>query len=84
VAHPTINGRLEHEIAALVATGLPLSTAARMAGIAPRTVRDWLHQGQQPDAAPHWAQFAESIEFARAEHDQAVLLRLAQLRGRLD
>jgi hypothetical protein len=84
VAHPTITGKVEHEIASLVAAGLPLSTAARMAGVPPRTARDWLHIGQQPGAAEHWRQFAESIEFARAEHEHAVALRLAGLRGRLD
>ena len=78
-----LNGRIEHEIAALISTGLPLSTAARLAGVPPRTARDWLHLGQQPDAAKHWQQFAASVASARLKHDQQVALRLARLRGRL-
>jgi hypothetical protein len=79
-----LNGRIEHEIASLVSTGLPLSTAARLAGIEPRLARKWLHWGQQPDAAAHWQEFAESIKAARVEHDQEVVLRLARLRGHFD
>ena len=84
MAHPTISGRVEHEICALVSVGCPLRTAARLVGVAPRTVTDWYVLGRKPGAKPHWAEFAESIEFARREHDQQVALRLAQLRGQLD
>ena len=84
MAHPTISGKVEYEICALVETGVPLSTAARIAGVPPRTARDWLHLGQRPGAAPHWRRFAESIEFARREHDRQVLVRLEELRGQLD
>ena len=82
MAHPTLTRRVEHEIATLISTGVPLSTAARLVGVPPRTARDWLHQGQQPHAAAHWARFAESVASARAEHEHAVALRLAQLHGR--
>ena len=84
MAHPTLTGRLEHEICALISLGVPLRTAARMIGVCPRTVTDWYVLGRKPGAKPHWQEFAESIEVARAEHDQAVRLRLAALRGELD
>jgi hypothetical protein len=84
VAHPSLTARLEHEIAALVAAGCPLSTAARLAGVPPRTARDWLHQGRQPYAPAHWARFAESVEAARLEHARVVAGRLAELRGHHD
>ena len=84
MARPTITGELEYEIAALVATGVPLSSAARIAGVAPRTATDWFVQGRKPDAKAHWARFAASIEAARAEHRRQVMVRLEMLRGQLD
>jgi hypothetical protein len=84
VARPTINGQLEHEICALVATGVPLSTAARIAGVQPRLAREWLGYGRKPDAKPHWREFSESIDAARREHHRQVLVRLEQMRGLLD
>ena len=84
MAKPTINGRIEYEIASLVATGLPLSSAARIAGISPYTVTDWYVQGAKPNAKPHWARFRESVDHARLEHRRQVQFRLEELRGRLD
>jgi len=79
-AHSTISGKATHEIAALVATGVPLSTAARVAGVPRTTAHSWVCYGRKPGAPEH-AQFAEAIQDARMEHAQAVVLRLAQLRG---
>lgn len=84
VARPTINGKVEHQICMLISAGLPLSSAARVCNVPPRTVRDWLHQGQRPGAKPHWRRFAEGVEDARREHQRQVLVRLEQLHGYLD
>jgi hypothetical protein len=84
VARPTLTRRTEHQIAALVATGVPLSTAARIVGVPPATVTDWFVLGRKKDAKPHWRRFSEAVEDARREHRRQVMVRLEELRGRLD
>lgn len=80
MAHPTLTPAIEHAICVLVSEGVPLTTAARMAGVPPRTVRTWMVYGRQEDAAEHWIRFRDSVLAARTEHRMTIQLRLEQLR----
>jgi hypothetical protein len=80
----SISPRIEFEICSLIATGCPLSVAAKLCGANPRTARQWLTRGRAADAPEYLVRFAESVQDARLEHARQVAARLAAVRGRLD
>jgi transposase len=85
IARPSkLNAERAHLITRVVRGGLTIPTAARLAGVSPRTVWRWLERGRQPGRrhARHRALLA-AVERARAELETDLVARmtLAAARG---
>jgi hypothetical protein len=75
----TLNHRVEHALADLVAAGLSINAAAEALGIPSGTVTVWLSRGRA-DATGRFARLVDSIEAAQAEraHHVAQLVEAAR------
>lgn len=70
---------VEDSILASLEEGLPLSTAARLAGVAADTVREWIARGKGTDGRPRvarYAVFAQRITRARANAEAALVAQV--------
>jgi hypothetical protein len=68
------NATVHKTIVTAVRKGNPKTTAARLAGLHPDTLWEWINHGKQnPERYPHYVQLAEDIAQAKAEIDAEML-----------
>jgi hypothetical protein len=58
----------KQRILAILAAGGSRRTAAAVAGIDPKTLRDWLRRGERGSPGGRWQRFREQVREAEAGH----------------
>lgn len=63
-------------IAKALEQGMPQETAAKLAGVEPRTFYEWMAQGRREDGRHEYQQFAQAVTLARATFQESVIAEI--------
>jgi hypothetical protein len=80
--HTKLTPELHQAIVAAIAGGVPLTSAARLNNVEPKTMQQWLRYGEGAQRArpafKHYARFAEAVRQAEAQDETKRVLRINQ------